>query len=361
MKKIKLILILCVLIISMLFSANNQKDCLVGVKTYEKTGPFEKVFEKWKELGINSAFASVKLNRNPEFRKYADSLGIKRFVIIPTFLGIDTLKNDEDLYAITKKGEKASQEWVNFVCPSRDSYRKDKIKYIKKVLKQTDPQGLSIDFIRHFVFWEKVYPNHTLDSIPNTCFCDSCMAQLQQETQIDIPENMDGPHERYTWIKNNCYQKWVNWKCGLITSMVAEIVKEAQKIDPDILINVHTLPWRQDDYSGAIRKVAGQDIGELSQYADYLSPMTYTHMLKRSPKWVTKVVQDYSKESDAKLIPSIQVNKEYLSKALPVKDFKKMLDYALGKNSSGVVLWSWEALQKSPKKVRIIKNKSSIH
>ncbi len=102
-------------------------------------------------------FASVELSTREEFRALANTHDIRLFLILPTFFNPEALDADSSLYAITDRGERAVEEWVQFVCPSRQGYRRQYIERIKQLLTDLDPDGLSIDFIRHFVFWEKIY------------------------------------------------------------------------------------------------------------------------------------------------------------------------------------------------------------
>jgi uncharacterized lipoprotein YddW (UPF0748 family) len=39
-------------------------------------------------------------------------------------------------------------------------------------------------------------------------------------------------------LTNNYGERWDNFRCGLITSMVKELAEEARSIKPDIKINV---------------------------------------------------------------------------------------------------------------------------
>ena len=56
-------------------------------------------------------------------------------------------------------------------------------------MRRLHPQGLSLDFIRHFVFWEKVRPATLHSDIPNACFCRYCVAGFAAKTGIQIPES----------------------------------------------------------------------------------------------------------------------------------------------------------------------------
>ncbi len=330
------------------------EDRIIGVKIYEYEGNLPLLFAEWKRLGINTALVSESLASRNEFRSLAKEKGVAIFIIFPIFYDPESLEEVPDLYAVTDQGKQAKEEWVTFVCPSRQDFRKQKIRLAKDLVEKLDPDGLSIDFIRHFVFWEKVYPDRTLESLVNTCFDEHCMRKFQQDTEIVIPRSMDTVPKTVRWIRQNCLSEWTEWKCGLITSMIEEIAGEVRKIRPQILINVHAVPWRQTDFGGAVKIVAGQDFAKIAPVVDFLSPMTYAHMVKREPPWIHSVVMDIHVEADCKILPSIQVKEAYLKDRLTVEEFRASLTEALKPPSQGVVFWSWEALSSEPEKKDII-------
>ncbi len=345
-----------------LFSCSNEeinkegkKDKIVGVKIYDYEKSFPKLFEEWHSLGINTAFVSVSLYSKKEFRELAKKNEISTFIIVPIFYNPEELQKRPDLFAITSAGEKANEEWVSFVCPSREDYRKQRIEYINELIRQLNPDGLSLDFIRYFVFWEKIYPDRTLNSIVNTCFDPFCLDKFQKDTDIKISQKISHAAEKAKWIMENYIQEWTDWKCRVITSMVKDITEEARKIKPEIVINVHAVPWRENDFGGAAKIIAGQDFVDIAPHTDFLSPMCYSHMLKRTPPWISSVVKDIYRQTNSKIIPSIQVKEAYLNDTLSIHEFRRSLEEALKAPSKGVVFWSWEALEKDPKKKGEIK------
>ncbi len=337
---------------------NNErkKEQIIGVKIYARETSFPGLFKEWRSLGINTAFVSISLGSNKEFMELASRSDISTFIIVPVFYNPEVLQKRPNLFAITNTGEKANEEWVSFVCPSREGYRKQRIAYIKDLVRQLYPDGLSLDFIRYFVFWEKIYPDRTLNSIANSCFDSDCLDKFQKETNIRIPERISSTREKAEWIIGNHMQEWTDWKCKIITSMVKDITAEVRKVKPDIIINVHAVPWRENDFGGAIKIIAGQNFAEIAQYTDFLSPMCYSHMLKRKPSWINSVVRDIYSQTDSKIIPSIQVKEAYLKDKLSTSEFRKSLAEALKAPSKGVVFWSWEALEKDPEKKEVIKD-----
>jgi len=364
MKKNTLILWMTfVLFLLTLFSCSDQgkklgqKDhFMIGIKIYDYEGELPQLFEEWLSLGINTAFVGESLLSNRNFHMLAKKFGITVFVIFPIFYDPEVLHRDPDLYAITHLGDKAIEEWVEFVCPTREDYRKQRIAHIKKAIQELNPDGISIDFIRYFVFWEKVYPDRSLDTLPNTCFDNHCLLKFQKETGIEIPQRFTNVPQKAEWILDNHIQEWTEWKCSVITGMVQEITKVAKKIKPNILVNVHAVPWRQKDYGGAIKSIAGQDLLDISAHTDYISPMCYSHMLKRKPNWISSVVEDIGNLTRSRIVPSIQVKEAYLNNILSESEFKAALDEVLKPPSRGVIFWSWDGLEKDPEKKLLIKS-----
>jgi hypothetical protein len=149
------------------------------------------------------------------------------------------------------------------------------------------------------------------------------------------------------------------WKCGVIAQAV-ETQPPHPAVKPGVLVNIHAVPWRKDDFGGAARAVAGQDLARLSRLADLVSPMAYHHMVLRTPAWVHEVVADLALRSRAPILPSIQVAEAYIDKPLPPEEFRAALEQALRPPSLGVVLWSWDALDRSPEKKVIFKSVSGL-
>jgi uncharacterized lipoprotein YddW (UPF0748 family) len=355
-------MVLCFLLLGLVFCsgepdlADREKESIIGVKIYDYDRSYQALFTEWRSLGINTALVSVDLLSDDEFRDLAKKSGIRLFVIVPIFYDPEELAENPDLYAITDKGERAVEDWVHFVCPTREEYKKRKIEHIKRLIRGYHPDGVSLDFIRHFVYWEKIYPERSMDSIIKTCFDSSCLEKFQKETGIRIPGGLSTVSETAAWIMDNHLEDWTEWKCRVITGTVAEITREIEKTDPGVLVNIHAVPWRETDFEGAIRVVAGQDLAAMHAYADFISPMCYSHMLKRDPPWIHSVVQDVYDRTEGRVIPSIQVSKAYLEDDFTPEEFQSALMEALKYPSAGVVFWSWEALDKDQEKKKIVKD-----
>jgi hypothetical protein len=305
--RVAIFFLLCLAITTYIFSVNPEQNApIIGIKIYDHKGGFQQLFDVFTELGINTIFASETLVSNSTFREQAKAHRMKVFLIQPIFYDPLELKADPDLYAITRTGEKAKEDWVEFVCPSRDRYRKRKIEALRQTVAKLQPDGVSLDFIRFFVFWEMVRPDRTYASLPNTCFCQICLTKFSTDIGIVLPKEVRAnPQQASVWIEANQLERWTEWKSQLITSMAEELVRAAKDAKPGILINVHAVPWRKKDFDGAIKKVAGQDFAALSKFTNYLSPMCYASMLHRDASWIHSVVEDIAQAASTCVLPSI--------------------------------------------------------
>jgi uncharacterized lipoprotein YddW (UPF0748 family) len=149
-------------------------------------------------------------------------------------------------------------------------------------------------------------------------------------------------------------REWTEWKCGVITNLVRIIAAAARAIKPQLLVNIHSVPWRQKDFGGAIKVIAGQDLAALAPSVDMISPMVYWHMLKRKPTWVHEVVEDVFVQTKNRVVPSIQVGSAYISDKLSVEEFREALEEAIRPPSGGVIFWNWDALAKEPAKKAVV-------
>ena len=328
---------------------------IIGAKIYETERELQGLFEEWKTLGINTVFVSEELTSSGGFRALAKKNDTDLFIIFPVFFAPKELDENPDRWATTADGERAKEDWVEFACPSRADFRDRRVKEARGIVKRLRPDGLSIDFIRHFVFWEMVGPDRDPATLPDTCYCVHCLQAFA--TFLGVPPLSIPPQPRRAavWIETNAADQWVRFKTETITSMAIEIVEAVRAIDPDILINLHIVPWQRDDYDGAITRVAGQDVAALSEIADYLSPMAYSFMLERPPDWVASVVEDLDEVAVCPVLPSIQVSPAYREdEVFSVADFEAALRSALEPPSAGVVFWSWAHIEADSERAAII-------
>jgi hypothetical protein len=326
-------------------AASRVQDLMIGVKIYSAEKDLVDLSGQWQSLGFNTVFLGENLISSASFQGYIDSRSMTTFLIVPIFHNPEFLELNPGYAAITGLGTKAQEDWLAFVCPSTPDYRRSRVEYIRDLIERFKPDGISLDFIRHYIYWEKVYPQSKVSPLTSSCFDSTCIHEFEQRIGIKIPDSLDNLAAQAHWIVSNCLQEWTEWKCQTITGLVRDICTVARQLKPDILVNVHAVPWRSADFDGAIKSVVGQDFVQISKYVDYLSPMCYSHMAHRPPEWIHSVVADIHRGSGCQVVPSIQVKEHYRTEPFTTLEFERCLSQALSPPSQGVVFWSWEALK----------------
>jgi hypothetical protein len=332
------------------------EDTIVGVKIYQTERDLDDLFDQWRALGINTIFASEELTSSRGFRALARKNDIDVFVIFPVFYAPEDISEDPDLSAITADGARAKDDWVEFACPSRSDFRDRRIEEARDIVRRLRPDGLSIDFIRHFIFWEMIGPDDDPSASPETCYCVHCLQGFA--TSLGIPQSAIPPQPQRAakWIQTNAADRWARFRVETITSAAAEIAEAVRLFDEDLLIAVHTVPWRRDDYDGSLIRVTGQDISALGDIADYVSPMAYSFMLYRPPEWVASVVEDQGYVASCAVLPSIQVAPAYREDEIfSEADFEAAIRAAVAPPSAGVVFWSWDHIEADAERAEIIR------
>jgi len=329
---------------------------VIGVKIYETDRDLPELFNEWRELGVNTVFVARKLASRDEFHALAARNDIEVFVIFPVFYAPEELEENPDLWAIKTDGGRAKEEWVEFACPNRREFRAQRVHEAVEIARMCQPAGLSIDFIRYFSFWEMVAPDRNPATLPDTCYCPVCLQAFAEFAVVERASIPTDPQLAAEWIAANVADRWVDFKCATITSLASEIAAAVRDFDPGIAVNLHLVPWRADDFDGAITRITGQDRAALGGLADFLSPMCYSFMLHREPAWIASVVEDVSRVTSCPVLPSIQVAAAYREgESVSSTEFEACLRAALEPPSAGVVFWSWDHIEADPAKASVIR------
>ncbi len=328
---------------------------MTGIKMYSVPADITGTISRMKSLSIDTVFLGGEAGLSKILIEEFKESGIDLYLVFPVFYDPEFLQNHEECFSITRSGEKASIDWVRFVCPSREDFLESKCEKIKQLILDYKPSGISLDFLRFFVFWEKIDPHADYDDISHGCFDSCCTDSFGKE--VSLPVILKTPREKSEWILGNRREEWMKWKTDLITGTAQRLISTARETDPDISTGVHLLPWRITDFENGMKTIAGQDVARLSGIADFISPMCYAPMCKRDSGWINEVVSDHDRLADCPVISSIQVEKAYDEEPVSPERFEADLTAALKVPSSGVLLWSWEALLKSELKQNILKMK----
>lgn len=336
---------------------DNEKIIAAKVLFKDNIASIPDMVQEWKEFGINHAFTLEDLFVNPEYQREINKSNIKTWVIIQTLL--NTSRKDS-LYAIKSDGSKAigtgEGRWLHMICPNggpdyseSDNYISNLIEHLRNLVSSYNPYGLNLDFIRYFVFWEDVYENTDPSTLPQTCFCNRCVDLFSKKINEILPEDLISTADKSDWILKNFQNEWIEFKTETISNIVKRIVDSVKEIKPEIKFNIHAVPWLQNEFNGAIKRVAGQDFKALGEIVDGISPMCYTYMLKRDSRWINNLVDDIRNQTTIPVLPAFQGVEMYNSGTISKDSFVSCIKESLKRPSAGIAFWPWESISEEHK------------
>ena len=164
-----------------------------------------------------------------------------------------------------------NERWL---CPSHPENRKLEIESVLEIARKYDVDGLHFDYIR--------YPGR------QACFCSGCRRRFERAMGAKVK----------SWpadVRNNksLADRWLDFRRGQITSVVAAVAERARQIRPGIKISAAVFRnWPVD------RDAVGQDWKLWCDrgYLDFVCPMDYTsssgqfrRMVQQQQPWAGKV------------------------------------------------------------------------
>lgn len=256
-------------------------------------------------------------------------------------------------WAIDEHGEEAhdtQEHWLSMVCPSDMRYLSYRCEQLREILQKYPFHGISLDFIRYFVFWEGVYPDTDASQLRNTCFCPVCRARFCEWASFYFSPQEDTAVFAQRILQDYA-SEWTAFKSTVIDESVQFILRTVQRDMPGIRSNLHVLPWTEDDFDGAMTRIAGQDLSRLAPLVDYITPLCYHQMLRRSPEWIRETMATLAAEQSAPLITAIQSAPFYGYASLDLDEFEAACIAAQQFSAAGMAVWPWEQLTDVQKEI----------
>lgn len=278
-----------------------------------------------------------------------DGQGLRSWLNIPVFCDPKYLERRPDAYAVTSLGRRAAQEWLHFVCPSRDDYLDGVIEGLRRHLARLSPAVVSLDFIRHFVFWERIALDGPSAGIEDGCYCSVCLSRFEKACG-EIVDRKDPP----THIHRHLLQPWADWKCRRVVEVAERIFGEIRALAPGVALAVQTLPWREADLDGAIRIRAGQDVPGLARQTDMVAPMAFTQMLGQTARWKEQLLAHVRASTDKPVCFYVQAEALYRAGIITVEQFDAELAHAHRGDPAAIVVFQYEQLAARPEKAEIL-------
>ena len=319
---------------------------------YGSPEPFWKKNIRLDKLGVNAIFVHDG-SITETMIKRARAEGAKVFAEFATLNGKQYVKDHPVAWAIDKNGNKVEQAaWFMGVCPTEPSFKQYRLTELKSLLRKFELDGIWMDYLHWHAQFEDPKP-----IVPETCFCEHCLAAFQSSTGIKLPEG--DAFKKAETILNNHDNAWRSWRCSVIADWVRDFRKVINQERPGALLGVYHCPWDDDDFNGARRRTLGLDYDTLRNIVDVFSPMVYHGRMGKSPEWVQKNITWFcdrlkiNEGSFPKVWPIVQASNE--PKAVSPEEFENVLEYGAGAKASGVMMFTSFAVAEDESKINILR------
>lgn len=304
------------------------------------------LLESAKNLNLDSVFINHKNISKENLLLIRNVLGknIEIFVEVPAFAEKELLEKYPDAKSIEAQGKSTSKNGYVGLCPTHLEIRKICIENVKKILEE-DINGIWLDFIRYPTKWEEPEPD-----VLDTCYCDRCLKLFEE--YIGEPIIGETLEDKVLLIDGSYYLEWLEFKAEQITSLVRNVRELINESGKNIKLGFFTIPWEDKEFGAGIKRIMGQDFGQLANYVDIFSPMLYHRMCGKEVEWIKGKVE-YFWNVMKPFLPLIQTENK-ISK-INTDEFKKALEYAALKPSMGVCIFFLDDLIKQRDKLEIAK------
>jgi len=241
------------------------------------------------------------------------------------------------------------------VCPTHEVYRRSRMAAFRHALESFDIDGIWLDYHHAHASWEQAEPN-----LPDTCFCDRCLAHFEADTGLSIPDG--SAKERAAWLLGPQREVWTDWRCGVFTDWVREFRDIRDDVRPDALLGSFHCPWTEEAYDGALRRKLAIDLEAQSKLLDVLSPMPYHARFGHAddPAWIADRVGDLRRRLDLKGAPDDRplvwpiAQLTDWGEPVPVDQVPAVLEAAAAESSGGVMVFVWGRLAQDWAKVEAL-------
>jgi hypothetical protein len=302
---------------------------------------------KLNELGVNAIFLHDN-SITAELMSRAKKEGVKVFAEFATLNGKGYVEDHPEAWAIDNKGDKVKPAtWFMGVCPTEPGFRKYRTDALHELLNKYEVSGVWMDYLHWHAQFEDPEP-----ILPETCFCDRCITAFEEYKSISVAGSNTATKAEF--ILQHHDTAWRNWRCTIVASWVKEFKQILNKQKPGALLGIYHCPWHDDDFNSARRRILGLDYAMLYKHADVFSPMVYHKRMGRSPEWVKQNIEWFSgKAEHSKIWPIVQAYND--PSEVTAAEFEMVLRNGLSGKSTGVMMFTTDAVASDPEKIDVMK------
>ncbi len=290
---------------------------------------------------------------NAERIALAKAQGVSLFAEFNTMHDASYLKDHPDAAPVGPDGEicPPPDGWQG-ICPTHPGYRQYRMEAFRKALAEYPIDGIWLDYHHAHASWEQAEPK-----LPETCFCDRCLARFERDTGIDLPEA--STPEQAKRLLGPLRERWVQWRCDVFTDWVRQFHDIRDEVRPKALLGTFHCPWSDTDRDGALREKLAIDLKAQSRYIDVFSPMPYharfghaedPAWISRQTAWLGRYLGVEGKPGERlRIWPIVQLSD--WGEPVPAGDVRAVLDHGTRPPATGVTVFAWGSLAKDRAKV----------
>jgi hypothetical protein len=219
-------------------------------------------------------------------------------------------------------------------------------------LERYDIDGIWLDYHHSHGSWEQAEPN-----LPDTCFCDRCVAWFASQTGTRLPDGSRAEQARLLLGEHR--ERWTQWRCALFTDWVREFRQILNETRPGALLGTFHCPWTDTEREGALRNKLAIDLKAQAEYVDVFSIMPYHARFGHAtePAWISRQLSWLGRhlgiagrpDERHRIWPIVQLSD--WGAAVPASQVPEVLDHGTRSPATGVMVFAWGSLQEQPEKV----------
>ena len=314
---------------------------------YGDAGAFIRNGMTLSSLGVNAIFVHRGTLKETLYQA-ARSEGVRIYVEFPLLNGREYLETHPEAWPIDEKGERAPEaDWFMGICLTDPGFRRYREDQLNDLLDTYQVDGLWLDYLHWHAQFETPDP-----ILPETCFCDRCLAQFQRDMKVDIPPGTVA--EKSQWIRSMADPAWRLWRSNVLNDWVSDMKAILKSRQPSALLGIYYCPWYPEDFEGAHYRILGLNMDALADIAEVFSPMLYHRMMGRSPAWVGEYIQwldeTVIRNRPAPLIwPIVQAHNK--PGAIAAEEFSQVMQLGSRPPASGIMMFTLHSLISEPLKL----------
>lgn len=304
------------------------------------------------DYGVNAIFMgsdSISAERIALLKKQ----GAKVFAEFNTMHVASYLKEHPDATPVGVDGKVSPPPfgWQG-VCPSHPGYRRFRMEAFRNVVSEFEIDGIWLDYHHSHASWERAVPD-----MPDTCFCERCIAQFSRATRTDLPNESSSQLARRLLDQHK--DTWVQWRCDVFTDWVREFRSIIDETRPKALLGTFHCPWTETEYDGALRNKLAIDLRAQSKYIDVFSIMPYHARFGHAtdPSWISRQTTWLGDYLDIKgepgerlrIWPIVQLSD--WGEPVLADQVRSIMDHGTRRPATGVMVFNWGSLKKQMEKV----------